>query len=126
MRLPNTARNHWRHHNRFYLSAALGGFAWAAGWTLDPHLRLVLAGDVFYAAYLIWALVLVNRLAPATMRKRSSVEDEGTLLIMLLTLAAIVFSLVSLFGIFGPDKHCIRRCLSPRSPACRSAGSPCM
>lgn len=101
MRLPSAARNHWRHHNRFYLSLAAGGVAWAAGWTLDPQLRLVLAGDVFYAVYLAWAWVLVNKLTPAAMRKRSSVEDEGTLLILLLTLATIVFSLVSLFGIFG-------------------------
>ncbi len=99
------ARNHWRHHSRFYLSVLLGIVVWAAGWTLDPQLRLVLGGDAFYAAYLIWAVVLVNRLTPAGMRKRSSVEDEGIILIVVLTIMVIALSLQSLFSLFEPDKN---------------------
>jgi uncharacterized membrane protein len=99
MGLTRSTRNHWRHHSRFYLSALLGLIASGASWTLDQQLRLVLAGNVFYVAYLTSMGILADRLGAAELRKRAAVEDEGILLIVLLTLAAIGFSVVSLFGI---------------------------
>jgi len=100
VRIATLAHNHWQHHSRFYLSAVLGLVVWAATGALDPRLRVVLAGDLFYAAYLAAAFVLVRGLAPAVLRKRASVEDEGILLIVLLTIASIAFSIISLFGVF--------------------------
>jgi uncharacterized membrane protein len=104
MGLTRTMRNHWRHHSRFYLSALLGVAVWAATWSLDPQLRLVLAGDVFYLAYLTSMALLADRITIAEMRKRSTIEDEGGTLIVLITLAMIGFSLVSLFGIVEQEK----------------------
>ncbi len=100
MGLTRATRNHWRHHSQFYLSALLGIVVWGVTWTLDRQLRLVLAGDVFYLAYLSSMAVLVNRITIAEMRKRSAIEDEGGILIVLITLAAIGFGVVSLFGLF--------------------------
>jgi uncharacterized membrane protein len=99
MGLTRTTRNHWRHHSRFYLSALLGIAAWAVTWSLDPQLRLVLAGDVFYLAYLTAMALLANRITIPEMRKRSAIEDEGGTLIVLITLATIGFNVVSLFGL---------------------------
>lgn len=104
MALTRTTRNHWRHHSRFYLSALLGIAAWAAAWPLDRQMRLVLAGDVFYLAYLTSMAVLANRITIGEMRKRSTIEDEGGILIVLITLAMIGFSLVSLFAIVEQEK----------------------
>lgn len=100
MALTRSTRNHWRHHNRFYLALLLGAVVWAGSWLLDQQLRLMLAGDAFFAAYLTMMGVLAEGLDAEALRRRSAVEDEGILLIILLTLSAIVFSLVSLFGIF--------------------------
>jgi uncharacterized membrane protein len=99
MGLTRSTRNHWHHHSRFYLSVLLGLIVWGASWTLEQQLRLVLAGNVFYLAYLTSMGILADRLGAVELRKRAAVEDEGILLIVLLTLAAIAFSLTSLFGI---------------------------
>jgi uncharacterized membrane protein len=104
MELVRSAQNHWHHHSRFYLSALLGIVVWAATFMLDQRMRLVLAGDIFYAAYLTMMGVLAHRLRVSDLRKRAAIEDEGILLIVVLTLAAIAFSLLSLFGIVDEDK----------------------
>ena len=100
MVLVRLVRNQWRHHSRFYLSVLLAVIVWAATWTLEQQLRLVLAGDVFYGAYLIMTGFLADKLRPAELRKRAASEDEGATLIILVMLAAVSFSLLSLFGIF--------------------------
>lgn len=104
MPLTRATRNHWRHHSRFYLSALSGIVVWAATLPLDRQLRLVLAGDVFYLVYLTSMALLTDRITIAEMRKRSTMEDEGGTLIVLITLAMIGFSLVSLFGIVEQEK----------------------
>lgn len=105
MKLTGFARNHWHHHSRFYLSALLGILVWLGTGFLDRQLRLVLAGYVFFAAYLLSMAILTHRISLADMRRRSSIEDEGITLIMLITIAAIGFSLVSLFGIFNQKEQ---------------------
>jgi uncharacterized membrane protein len=104
MDINRSLRSHWLHHSRFYLSALLGVTVWGATLTFDERLRLVLAGDVFYATYLIMMTVLAHDLWPAELRKRAAIEDEGMLLIVVLTVAAIAFSLLSLFGLVSEGK----------------------
>lgn len=99
MDINRSIRSHWLHHSRFYLSVTLGVIVWIATVTFDERLRLVLAGDVFYAAYLVMAIVLAHKIRATELRRRAAVEDEGSLVIVLLTLAAIGFSLLSLFGV---------------------------
>ncbi len=71
---------------------------------LEPALRLVVAGDAFFACYLASTGVLALRMTPADMRTRSSYEDEGMILIIVLTLAAIATSLLALFALVNAEE----------------------
>lgn len=104
MEISRSIHSHWLNHNRFYLSALLGIVVWAAMFPFDERWRLLLAGDVFYVAYLIMMAVLAHRLQAAELRKRAAIGDEGMLLIVVLTVATIAFSLLSLFGIVEDEK----------------------
>jgi uncharacterized membrane protein len=93
---------HIRHHGRFYL-AALTGIAvwWLAGLWLPWPLPALIGGDAFFCIYLALMTRLAIRITPKGLRKRASEEDEGILLIVLLALAAIVFSLGSIFALLN-------------------------
>lgn len=68
---------------------------------LSAQFRLVAAGDVFFVVYLALMWILALRLTPDDLRARAAVEDEGILLIGLLTLGALVVISVSLFAILN-------------------------
>lgn len=88
------------HHARFYGAVTLGLAIWFTlqGQVAEP-LRLVIAGDGFFVAYLIITTFFLTRLTPARMRLRSQNEDEGIFIIALMTLAAVSLSLWSIFEI---------------------------
>src|SRR5215510_16141388 len=90
---------HLRHHARFYGSGVLGALAFGFAPVLHPSLRLVVAGDVFFTAYLSSTAVLAVGATPDVMRQRASYEDEGVIVIILLTLAAVSFCLAALFAV---------------------------
>lgn len=91
---------HLRHHWRFYASLAIGGLLWLAVARLAPALRLVAAGDGFFAAYLVFAAWLIaRRPSPDHLRRRASSEDEGITVIVMITGIAIVVSFYSIFAI---------------------------
>lgn len=94
-------RLHLRHHSRFYGSALFGVLVWAALGVLAPSLRLVAAGDCFFGAYLAAAALFVLQATPEDMRLRARYADEGTFIIVLVTLVGIVLSLWSMFGLLG-------------------------
>jgi len=96
-------KSHWKHHARFYVSALFGVIVWAA--TGRTHaLRPVLAGDGFFAFYLASTALLMLRATPDHLRQRASYEDEGILLIVLLTLGAIAFWLVAILCVAERDR----------------------
>ena len=88
------------HHGRFYSAAALGILLWFGlrDQVAEP-LRLLIAGDGFFVVYLTITAFFLTTLTPARMRIRSQNEDEGILIIALMTLAAVSLSLWSIFGI---------------------------
>jgi uncharacterized membrane protein len=90
---------HLVRHRFFYIAAALAGASGlaAAAWGAGRGLPGALGGDVFYCAYLAMTLAHAFHGTPERLRKQAESEDEGILLIILITLAAILFSLVSLF-----------------------------
>ena len=92
-----------RHHARFYLAALLGLLVWVAAPVLRPALRLVVAGDVLFASYLASTALMALRATPDTMRRRADYEDEGMILIIVLTLGAISVSLASVFTLVVRD-----------------------
>jgi uncharacterized membrane protein len=69
-----------------------------------PALRLVVAGDCFFAIYLASTALLALRATPEDMRRRASYADEGMILIILLTLGAISLSLWAIFTLIGEAK----------------------
>jgi uncharacterized membrane protein len=92
---------HARHHARFYAAALLGAIVWWAGRRYVPAMRGVVASDAFFAAYLASTAVTALREDPDALRKRARYEDEGILLILVLTVVALGSSLASVFALLG-------------------------
>jgi uncharacterized membrane protein len=92
---------HLRHHSRFYYSALIGLILWFAMGRLAPGLRLVAAGDGFFAAYLGFVTLLACKANPDFLRRRASSDDEGITLIVVITLVAIVLSFYSIFSLIS-------------------------
>jgi uncharacterized membrane protein len=93
-------RGHIWHHWRFYTSAMIGVLLWLAMGRLAPNLRLVAAGDGFFAAYNLFVVWLIASCStPEHLRHRASSEDEGIGMIVAITLIAIVLSFYSIFAI---------------------------
>lgn len=98
------------HHRRF-LGAVLSGLALYLVLPLtglDAELRLMVAVDAFFLAYLAAILHLSFGSSPDLLRRRAKTEDEGIVLIVGVTLLAVAFSLVSILTLLnkpdGPDR----------------------
>ena len=92
---------HLRHHIRFYSSALIGLILWFAMGHLVPAMRLVAAGDGFFAAYLGFVTLLACKANPDFLRRRASSDDEGIVVIVVITLVAIVLSFYSIFSLIS-------------------------
>ncbi len=99
---------HLRHHQRFYVALAVGLALWALLGRLAPAVSLVAAGDGFFAAYLALQLRFATRFTVDDMRRQASFEDEGIIVVVLITLTAILLSMFSIFAILNqgpaPDR----------------------
>jgi uncharacterized membrane protein len=89
-------RNHIWRHGRFYASVAVGLAVWFAAAMLPLAARFLAAGDAFCLAFLLMIAVMVARLTAEGLRKRAAMEDEGILIIILITLAVIAVSGVAI------------------------------
>jgi uncharacterized membrane protein len=78
---------------------------WAATGLLVQPVRLMVAGDGVFGVYLVLMAVLATRATPDVMRRRASFEDEGIILIMLITLTAISLSIVSIFTLLNEPER---------------------
>ncbi|MGH6880862.1 DUF1345 domain-containing protein [Hypericibacter sp.] len=95
-------RGHLLHHARFYIAAFLGFVIWVVLQILPlailpPPLPILLAGDAFFAIYLVLTMMLAIYEAPSKMRLRASIEDEGFGLIAGMTIIAVILSIGSIF-----------------------------
>lgn len=90
---------HLRHHARFYLTGLLGVLVWVVTPALNPAVRLTVAGDVFFASYLLTTGIQIAQSTTSSMRKRAFYEDEGMLVIFLMTVAAIAVSELAIFDL---------------------------
>jgi uncharacterized membrane protein len=93
---------HIRHHGRFYLAALTGIAVGVAAKFLEWPLPPLAGGDTFFLIYLALMTRFALGITPDGLRRRASIEDEGILLIIVLALAAIVFSLAAIFGLQDP------------------------
>lgn len=88
---------HVRHHARFYIAAVAGIAVYVAASPLRWPLQPLVGGDAFFVIYLALMTRFALTITPDGLRRRASVEDEGMPLIGALALAAIGFSLASIF-----------------------------
>ncbi len=92
---------HIRHHGPFYVAVLTGIVVWVLaerlGWAIPP----VLAGDAFFVIYLAFVAAIRVHMSPDDLRRHAEEEDEGILVIVLLAVAAIVFSLTAIFALLN-------------------------
>jgi uncharacterized membrane protein len=81
----NGLKSYFRHHARFY-SAVVAGLA-VSGLGMAP---LLAGGDAFFVIFLILAGFLMRESA-ARLAQRADSDDEGIVIVMLITLAAMAF-----------------------------------
>jgi uncharacterized membrane protein len=87
-----------RHHARFFTALVCGLIAFATAWAmgLAAPLPTLAAGNIFYVVFLILIAVLIVR-DQADLKARAGKEDEGILVVVLLTMATIVFFCLAVF-----------------------------
>ena len=85
------------HHARFYSAALCGLLAYAAARAAHWPVPALVAGDVFYAVFLILALVLMVRQTPQGLEKRAQDDDEGVIIVFLITVGTMAFFCLAVF-----------------------------
>ncbi|MBC6982190.1 DUF1345 domain-containing protein [Caulobacter sp. 17J80-11] len=98
-------KNLFVRHIRFYASALLGVVVWLATPGLERALRLVLAGDVFFAAHLTAMGLMMARARGAMFMDRARLDDDGIVLITLITLAVVGLSLGAIFALLNSPER---------------------
>ncbi len=92
---------HIRHHGAFYVAVAAGIIVWILAWRLGWPIPPVLGGDAFFVIYLAFVVSARIRMNSDDLRRHAGEEDEGILIIILLAVAAIVFSLTAIFALLN-------------------------
>jgi uncharacterized membrane protein len=92
---------HTRHHGRFYLALVLGAAVFLL--TGSTPLRLAAGGDAFYGVYLVATLLQAGRGTPGMLRRRATYEDEGMILIVIITVAAIALSVTTMVSLLNGE-----------------------
>lgn len=82
---------HLRHHLRFYGAALIGLCFYLFASPLPQVIRLIAAGDLFFASYLLAMAAMAVRLGAADLEARAAEEDEGIVLVVLIVLTTIGF-----------------------------------
>jgi uncharacterized membrane protein len=101
---PHSIQFHLNHHRRFYASAGLGVLVWLlTGMTRLP-LHLAMAGNTFFGVYLLTMVHMAGRTTPLELRNRAVSADEGIVVIVVITLAAITLSLGSIFALVNAPR----------------------
>jgi len=93
-------------HVRFYSAIAAAVVAYPLVMLVDPSIALVAAGDIFFLVFLGAMLAMAFATDIDGLRRRAKVEDEGIVVIVVLTIGAIAFSFASIFSILngGADR----------------------
>jgi len=92
---------HFRCHRWFYIALSFGLICFFVARGQPTNLRIAAAGDVFYLAYLIFIGMFELNCSTAQFRGRADDDDEGLILIVLITLVSISFSLASIFSLLN-------------------------
>jgi uncharacterized membrane protein len=84
-------------HGRFYTALVLGLAAVAAARLTGFDAPLLLGGDVFYAVFLSLIGVMIARQKKSDLKQRAKSEDEGILIVLLITIATMGFFCEAVF-----------------------------
>jgi uncharacterized membrane protein len=85
-----------RHHGRFFIALFCGLLAFAAARLAGWPAPALAGGDVFYAIFLILIVVMVAR-NKLDLKQRARNQDEGILIVVLLTIVTIGFFCAAVF-----------------------------
>ena len=96
---------HFRRHRWFYVALCSGLIAFIVARGQSINLRIAAAADSFYLVYLVLVGTLELHCPPERFRDWADDEDEGLFLIVAITLAAISFSLVSIFSLLNAGRR---------------------
>jgi uncharacterized membrane protein len=97
--------DHYRHHWRFYSSVLFGILVWLLPLSGTMGIRVSLGGATFFLIYLASSLALARSLTTEDLREKATFEDEGIVVIVIITLAVISLSLGSLVLLLGSDQR---------------------
>jgi|HubBroStandDraft_5_1064220.scaffolds.fasta_scaffold26087_2 uncharacterized membrane protein len=98
--MPQFLQSYLHHHWRFYLCLILGVAVYAFTGMLDPRVRVLAAGDAFFAAYLLIMAIIAYRITPSELDRKADVEDEGILLVIALSIVMIGFCCYAVILLF--------------------------
>jgi uncharacterized membrane protein len=78
-------------HGRFYCALLCGCVTVLAAYLMGFVAPLGAGGDVFYAVFLLLIALLVRQLKPGDLKRRARREDEGIVIVLVITLATMAF-----------------------------------
>ena len=78
-------------HGRFYIALACGLAAVVVARLLGFDAPLLAGGDVFYLVFLILCGVMIAGQKKADLKRRAKSEDEGIVVVLLITVATMGF-----------------------------------
>lgn len=84
-------------HHRFYIALAAGIAAAIAASALELQSALLVGGDIFYFVFLLLCVPAIAWQKPADLKTLARSEDEGIAVVVLITLAAMLFFIVAVF-----------------------------
>jgi uncharacterized membrane protein len=92
-------------HRNFYLAVSLGLLTGLVALVVEPSMALVAAANVFFLTYLVLTGIASRKLTSEFLRKHAAEEDEPAPFILLVMLAAVTASAVSLFLVVMDNTH---------------------
>jgi uncharacterized membrane protein len=85
-------------HGRFYTALASGLATALAARVLGFDAPLLAGGDVFYLVFLLLCGVMIAGQKTGDLKKRAKTEDEGIVIVLLITLATMAFFTDAVFS----------------------------
>ena len=105
-RVAQKIRARFSHNIRYYGALAAGAVVWLATWGQHEPLRVLLAADVFFAAYIALMVAAALRMSPEALRRIGAVQAGavGSGVAVLVTFLAMLLSLWAIFLLLNHPK----------------------
>lgn len=92
-------------HLRFYAAFGCGAVTLAVARALPVEQRFLLAGNLFFATYLVLTAGYLARATAEHLKEAAAGADEGLPLILIVTAAAVLVSLGAIFVLLGQKRE---------------------